>query len=100
MHLLPSIDIDWSDKKQTRHVDQKVVLELKGTCFTSFRFSICKCCNLIIHLGNPYPRIFPDSTYNKNLLHNILLSEVSKDYYKQKTAQEEERSDKDVSEVD
>lgn len=97
MHLLPSIDIDWSDKKQTRHVDQKVVLELKGTCATSFVFSICIA---IFHLGNPYPRIFPDSTYNKNLLHNILLSEVSKDYYKQKTAQEKERSDKDVSEVD
>ncbi|KAH9401284.1 54S ribosomal protein L17 mitochondrial [Tyrophagus putrescentiae] len=66
MHLLPGMEIDWKDPKATRHLGQKVVLELKG---------------------NPYPSIFPDRVNNsKSLLHNILLAEASKEYYRKKTA--------------
>lgn len=64
MHLLPSMKIDWSNPEEKQTVTQKVIIELKE---------------------NPYPPITEYKIDRKNLLHNILLSEASKDYYRQKT---------------
>ena len=65
MHILPTMTPDWSDNFSRTYVDRKVVIELKG---------------------NPYPPIQGESSPNKkDLLHNILLAEASKEYYLSKT---------------
>ncbi|CAG9762438.1 unnamed protein product [Ceutorhynchus assimilis] len=37
--------------------------------------------------GNPYPSLLPDTTSNKNLIHNILLDEAKKAYRTRKYAE-------------
>lgn len=37
--------------------------------------------------GNPYPPVIPDTSSNKNLIHNILLEEAKKAYRTKKYAE-------------
>src|SRR6218665_942259 len=65
MHILPTIHSDWNDHFSRSYSDRKVVIELKE---------------------NPYP---PIHSYNKainqkDLIHNILLEEASKEFYRSK----------------
>ncbi|OTF82748.1 39S ribosomal protein L17, mitochondrial-like protein [Euroglyphus maynei] len=64
MYLLSNRDIDWSNYRQRSYVNQRVLIELKG---------------------NPYPPLLNHDLKRNNLLHNILLSQVSRDYYMNRT---------------
>ena len=65
------------------------------------KHSVSKSLPLPIPSGNPYPSIFPDRVNNsKSLLHNILLAEASKEYYRKKTADAAADAEGKPSEVD
>lgn len=34
--------------------------------------------------GNPYPPLFPDLSFNRNFIQNVLLDEAKKDYQREK----------------
>lgn len=84
MYLLSNRDIDWNNKQKTYYVKQDVLVELKGW---EEIFHFLKNFNSFIFLliGNPYPSLINHDLKRENLLHNILLSEMSKEYYKEKT---------------
>lgn len=50
--------------------------------------------------GNPYPPVVPDQMYrNRNLIHNVLLDEAKKEFYKSKTVAEGVSSSNNGSDV-
>lgn len=49
--------------------------------------------------GNPYPPVIPDTSSNKNLIHNILLEEAKKAYRTKKYAEIAAKIDAIESEI-